>query len=82
MTKKKIIFCLYVVMAAVKYVHVIVTMSACLLHKHNGIMIVTAIYITTLVWIWTLKASNIIHKMRDILRAHLLVKKPIIYCPN
>ena len=49
MTKKKIIFCLYVVMAAVKYVYVILTMSVCLLHKHNGIMIVTAIYITTLV---------------------------------
>ena len=37
-------------MAAVKYVHVIVIMSVCLLHKHNSIMIVTAIYITTLVW--------------------------------
>ena len=70
------------VMAAVKYVHAIVTKSVCSLHKHNRIMIVTAIYITTLVWIWTLRASNIIHKMRDILRAPLLVKKPIIYCPN
>ena len=72
---KKTSSCLYVVMAAVKYVHVIITMSVCLLHKHNGIRIVTAIYITTLVWIWTLRASNIIHKMRDILRAPLLVKK-------
>ena len=49
MTKKKTSSCLYVVMAAVKYVHVIITMSVCLLHKHNRIMIVTAIYITTLV---------------------------------